>query len=128
MKKGKIEIQTTVDGQTVSEKYICKVDDNTIIYTDKQKTTSTLTVGSEELNVKREGFVNYELMHDGKSKSSSPFNTLVEGQEFSMELIIQNKSLKINSDDSNHEIEISFEREDKCIVKQNIKVEAKWLF
>ncbi len=127
MQRAKIEIETHVDGETTFEKYICKYDEQTIIYQDKQKTTTTLKFGESQMELDRDGFVNYNLIHDGSSKVESEFNTLVEGEPFSMILKIENKFYALNKYGKILSIEIQFLREDNCLVKQVFKVEGKWL-
>lgn len=126
MNKAKIEIETKVDGETVVEKYICHYNENTIVYKDKQKTTTTITYDQSKMDLTREGFVNYQLLHDGVSKTESDFQTLVEGEPFSMVLKIENKYYNVSKYGKILSIEIQFKREDNCVVKQVFKVEAKW--
>lgn len=125
MRKAKIEIETKVEGNVATEKYICQFDEDTIIYKDKQKTTTTITYFNDKMEVKREGFVNYCLTHDNGNKSSSQFKTLVEGQPFEMELLIQNKSYKVTKCGKILSIETQFVREDNELVTQLFKVEEK---
>lgn len=125
MKKAKIEIKTIIDDQITAEKYICKLDDNTIEYRDKQKTQTTINYSEDKMKVSRCGFVNYELVHDGSSKCSSEFETLVEGEAFRMELNIQNKYYKLAKYGKILSIEIHFERDDKQLIKQKFNVEVK---
>lgn len=127
MQKAKIEIETHVDGQTTFEKYICKYNEQTIIYQDKQKTVTTLNFDSNQMQLDRAGFVNYNLVHDGTSKVESEFHTLVEGEPFTMILKIENKFYAVNKYGKILSIEIQFLREDNCLVKQVFKVEGKWL-
>lgn len=127
MQKAKIEIETHVDGETTTEKYICKYDERTIIYQDKQKTVTTINFDPEQMELDRSGFVNYNLTHDGRSSVQSEFKTLVEGEPFSMNLKIKNKFYALNKYDKILSIEIQFLREDNCLVKQVFKVEGKWL-
>ncbi len=125
MQKARIEIETHVDGETTFEKYICKYDERTIIYQDKQKTVTTINFDQDKMKLDRNGFVNYNLIHDGMSKVESEFNTLVEGEPFSMTLKIENKFYAINKYGKILSIEIQFLREDNCLVKQVFKVEGK---
>lgn len=125
MKKAKIEIETTVEDNVSIEKYICQFDEDTIIYKDKQKTTTTINYCSDKMEIKREGFVNYSLTHDNGNKSTSKFKTLVEGQPFEMELLIQNKSYKVTKCGKILSIETQFVREDNELVTQLFKVEEK---
>lgn len=125
MEKAKIIIETTVDGETTIEKYICKYNDNEIRYQDKQKTVTTINYDQQQMAVERSGFVNYSLIHDGESLAESEFKTLVEGEPFSMDLKIENKLYTVNKYGKILSIEIQFLREDKCLVKQVFKVEGK---
>lgn len=125
MKKAKIEIETKVEGSSTTEKYICQFNEDTITYKDKQKTTTTIAYFGDKMEIKREGFVNYSLTHDNSSKSTSQFKTLVEGQPFEMELIIQNKSYKVTKCGKILSIETRFVREDNELVTQLFKVEEK---
>ncbi len=125
MKKAKIEIVTTIEGETITEKYICNYNESIIEYKDKQKTTTTITYSESEASLERSGFVNYRLKHDGSSYIESDFQTLVEGQPFSMVLKIQNKYYNVSKCGKILSIEIHFLREDNCLVKQEFKVEAK---
>ncbi len=126
MKKAKIEIVTTIEGETITEKYICNYNESTIEYKHKQKTTTAIAYDQSEANLERSGFVNYKLKHDGSSYVESDFQTLVEGQPFSMVLKIQNKYYNVSKCGKILSIEIHFLREDNCLVKQEFKVEAKW--
>ncbi|WOO87310.1 DUF1934 family protein [Mollicutes bacterium LVI A0039] len=125
MNKAKIVIETTVEGQTTVEKYICRFDPETIEYTDKQKTKTILKFDEEKAEIRRHGFVNYNLVHDGTCITESLFETMVEGQPFSMNLKIENKYYKLSKYGKILSIEIHFMREDNCLVKQNFKVEEK---
>lgn len=125
MKKAKIIIETTVEGQTTTEKYICKYNENEIVYQDKQKTVTKISYDDKLMEVNRSGFVNYNLIHDGQSHVESEFKTLVEGEPFSMNLKIENKIYTVNKYDKILSIEIQFIREDKSLVKQVFKVEVK---
>ncbi len=127
MQRAKIEIETHVEGEVVVEKYICKFDEQTIEYKDRQKTTTVIRYDDQKMDLNRSGFVNYNLVHDGTSKTESEFQTLVEGKPFSMILKIENKYYKVSKYGKILSIEIQFLREDNCIVKQIFKVEAKWL-
>lgn len=126
MNKAKIEVETSVEDETVIEKYICHYNEDTIIYKDKQKTTTTIKYDRLKMNLTREGFVNYQLLHDGVSKTESDFQTLVEGELFSMVLKIENKYYDVSKYGKILSIEIQFKREDNCVVKQVFKVEEKW--
>lgn len=125
MKKAKIEIETYIEGEVVTEKYICKFDDSNIEYQDRQKTVTKIKYNENQMVLNRSGFVNYELTHDGSSLVESNFKTLVEGEAFEMVLKIENKSYIINKYGKIISIEIQFLREDNNLVKQVFKVEAK---
>ncbi|WOO89063.1 hypothetical protein R2F61_09390 [Mollicutes bacterium LVI A0078] len=125
MKKAKIEIETHIEDEVVTEKYICKFDDSNIEYQDRQKTVTKIKYNENQMILNRSGFVNYELTHDGSSSVESNFKTLVEGEPFEMVLKIENKSYIINKYGKILSIEIQFLREDNNLVKQVFKVEAK---
>ncbi len=125
MKKAKIIIETHVEGEVVTEKYICKFDDTKIEYQDRQKTITSIVYDEDKMVLTRNGFVNYQLTHDGESYVESNFKTLVEGEPFEMVLKIENKSYNIDKYGKILSIEIQFLREDNNLVKQVFKVEAK---
>lgn len=125
MNKGKIIIETIVDGQLTEEKYICKIGNDTIEYNDKQKTKTVLKVEEERVIISRSGTMNYSLYHDGESQVEAKLETTIEGQAFNMQLRIANKYLDIKKHDKILSIEIHFMREDESLVKQIFKVEEK---
>lgn len=125
MNKGKIIIETIVDGQLTEEKYICKIGNNNIEYNDKQKTKTVLRVEEDKVIISRSGKMNYSLYHDGESQVEAKLETTIEGQAFSMQLHIANKYLDIKKHDKILSIEIHFMREDENLVKQIFKVEEK---
>lgn len=125
MKKAKIEISTLVDGEKTLEKYICKFNEDTIEYIDKQKTKTIIEYTATEMMLTRSGFMNYSLKHDGSSVSECVLSTQVEGQPFMMDLKIENKYYNLSKYGKIVIIEIHFLREDGCCVEQIFKVEAK---
>lgn len=125
MKKAKIEIETIIESQRTFEKYICNFDNSKIMYTDKQKTRTKIKYNEEQMRMTKEGNVNYSIFHDGASVSRSLFKTKVDGNPFEFTFEIENKYYNVRKYDKILSIEFHYIREDKQLVKQNIKVEEK---
>ncbi len=122
MYKAKITEVIFENNQEKASNKICKVNDNTIYYKDKN-TNYEIEFSKEKCVIKSTGSVEYIIYHQLGLKYKFKYKTKMSGIELSLDTFIENVCYNLEEDSKSINIYLEYIREDLEKVKINYKVD-----